>query len=154
MKRLFLFIYILIVVLFLSSCGILDEQTTQPTVAPTVEPTTQPTVAPTVNPTATPTVVPTTNAPTVAPTVAPTIEPTKVPTKTEILGDPYTSVSKETFYANYTEAESYMHAYYRTKHGLMSGSIDDADRYYKPNSAEAPKYKVTDTVYTYRSDGS
>ena len=140
---------------FLISCGEENNPTTNtPTEAPTQAPTVVPTTnTPTEAPTQVPTVVPTTNTPTEVPTQAPTVEPTKVPTKPEITADPYTNVSVDTFYANYTEAESYMHAYYRTKHGLMSGSISDSERYYLPETCEAPKYKVTDAYYTYRPNG-
>lgn len=37
--------------------------------------------------------------------------------------DPYINVNIEEFYKNYQEATSYMDAYYRSLHGLMSGSI-------------------------------
>ncbi len=37
--------------------------------------------------------------------------------------DPYVGVNKAEFYANYTPATSYMDAYYRSLHFLMSGSI-------------------------------
>ena len=43
----------------------------------------------------------------------------------EILTDPYENMTKEEFYSNYTEATSYMDAYYRSLHGFMSGSIED-----------------------------
>ncbi len=46
----------------------------------------------------------------------------------EITSDPYVNVDKETFYANYKEAVSYQDAYYRTLHGLMSGSIVEQDQ--------------------------
>lgn len=38
--------------------------------------------------------------------------------------DPYINISKSEFYANYTPAESFIDAYYRTQHGLMSGSLE------------------------------
>ncbi len=38
--------------------------------------------------------------------------------------DPYVGVNKEEFYANYTPAKNYMDAYYRSRHGLMSGSLE------------------------------
>lgn len=43
----------------------------------------------------------------------------------EILTDPYENMTKEEFYSNYTEATSYMDAYYRSLHGFMSGSIEE-----------------------------
>ena len=42
--------------------------------------------------------------------------------------DPYVNVSKYDFYSNYTEAVDYMDAYYRSIHGLMSGSIEKQDQ--------------------------
>lgn len=42
--------------------------------------------------------------------------------------DPYANVNKADFYANYEPADSYWDAYYRTQHGLMSGSIDEQDQ--------------------------
>ena len=45
----------------------------------------------------------------------------------EILTDPYENMSKVEFYSNYTEATSYMDAYYRSLHGFMSGSIEEQD---------------------------
>lgn len=41
-----------------------------------------------------------------------------------VTSDPYVNVNVTEFYANYTPAISYMDAYYRTQHNLMSGSID------------------------------
>lgn len=46
----------------------------------------------------------------------------------DIETDPYENVNKTTFYANYTPAKSYTDATYRTKHGLMSGSITVPDQ--------------------------
>lgn len=45
----------------------------------------------------------------------------------EILTDPYENMTKEEFYSNYTEATSYMDAYYRSLHGFMSGSIEEQE---------------------------
>lgn len=42
----------------------------------------------------------------------------------EITSDPYVNVSKAEFYANYTPAKSFTDAYYRTMHGLLSGSLE------------------------------
>ena len=42
---------------------------------------------------------------------------------TDITVDPYENVNKTDFYASYTPAKSYTDATFRTKHGLMSGSI-------------------------------
>lgn len=42
--------------------------------------------------------------------------------------DPYTSVTNEEFYANYTPATDYWDAYYRSLHGFMSGSLEKQDQ--------------------------
>ena len=42
--------------------------------------------------------------------------------------DPYLTVSKEEFYADYVPATDYWDSYYRSLHGLMSGSIEDQDQ--------------------------
>ena len=42
--------------------------------------------------------------------------------------DPYVNVNKDEFYANYQPATSYLDSYYRTLHGLMSGSIEEQDQ--------------------------
>ncbi len=42
--------------------------------------------------------------------------------------DPYETVSKEEFYADYEPATDYWDSYYRSLHGLMSGSVEDQDQ--------------------------
>lgn len=42
--------------------------------------------------------------------------------------DPYETVSKEEFYADYSPATDYWDSYYRTAHGFMSGSIEEQDQ--------------------------
>ena len=42
--------------------------------------------------------------------------------------DPYASVTKDEFYADYKPAISYKDAYYRTQHNFMSGDIADQDQ--------------------------
>lgn len=44
-----------------------------------------------------------------------------------VLTDPYLYVDKEEFYADYTPAVSYRDAYYRSRHGLLSGTLGDQD---------------------------
>lgn len=44
------------------------------------------------------------------------------------LSDPYINVNKEEFYENYQEATSSKDAYYRSLHGLMSGSIAEQNQ--------------------------
>ena len=70
--------------------------------------------------------------------------------------DPYMNMSAEEFYRNYTEAKSYMDAYYRSLHGFMSGSIADQDQ--EPTiSSYQPKQNgalVRNTTAYYSSDGN
>jgi len=70
--------------------------------------------------------------------------------------DPYTNVSKTEFYNNYTPATSYKDAYYRTLHGLMSGSIEETATSYLPVNTNkfGNNVKISDGIYTYRSDNS
>lgn len=73
-----------------------------------------------------------------------------------ITSDPYVNVDKDEFYANYTPAISYMDAYYRSKHNLMSGSIAEQDQAptiseYQPKSDG--KY-IRNNVYIFSEDGS
>ena len=49
--------------------------------------------------------------------------PVSIPTS-----DPYVGVSREEFYANYTPANNYMDAYYRSQHGFLSGSLTVPDQ--------------------------
>jgi len=81
--------------------------------------------------------------------------------------DPYASISKTSFYSSYSVATSYMDAYYRSLHCLMSGSIADQDqaptissnqpmddttfkrnitnRYVKTSDGEIIGYRIIDT---------
>ena len=94
----------------------------------------------------------TTTVPSTTTTVPSTTTTTMVSVPTT---DPYVSVSTDEFYSNYTEALSYEDANYRTKHYLMSGSIEDEDRYYLPTEYTLDTvYKVSDTTLTYRSDNT
>ena len=73
-----------------------------------------------------------------------------------ITSDPYVNVDEDEFYANYTPAISYMDAYYRSKHNLMSGSIADQDQAptisaYQPKSDG--KY-IRNNVYIFSEDGN
>ena len=73
-----------------------------------------------------------------------------------VTSDPYVNVDVEAFYANYTPAISYMDAYYRTQHNLMSGVIADQDQAptissYQP---EADGKLVRNTSYIYSADGN
>ena len=66
--------------------------------------------------------------------------------------DPYENVDKEEFYENYTPAQSYEDAYFRTQNKLMSGTIADQDQ--APTISEfRPTYngqyiKNTEPYYT------
>lgn len=72
------------------------------------------------------------------------------------LEDPYKNVDKYEFYANYTPAESYWDAYYRTIHFLMSGSIEEQDQ--EPTIAENQPMEdglyVRNTSALFSSDGN
>lgn len=77
--------------------------------------------------------------------VIPSLDPRDYP-------DPYAEVNKEEFYASYEPAKDYIDAYYRTLHGLMSGSIEPQDQYatlseYRP-SENGVYLKNTDTYYS------
>ena len=84
-------------------------------------------------------------------------EDVKIPDKEDpITSDPYVNVDVDQFYANYTPAISYMDAYYRSKHNLMSGSIADQDQ--APTiSAYQPKsggMLIRNSVCLYSEDGN
>lgn len=72
-----------------------------------------------------------------------------------ITSDPYVNVDVSEFYANYTPAISYMDAYYRTQHNLMSGTIDTQTA--NPTiSAYQPTEDgklVRNTAYVFSEDG-
>ena len=73
-----------------------------------------------------------------------------------ITSDPYVGVDVDEFYENYTPAISYMDAYYRTKHNLMSGSIEEQHQEptiasYQPKSNG--KY-IKNTSYLFSEDGN
>ena len=78
-------------------------------------------------------------------------DPSIIPTS-----DPYTNVSKEEFYANYTPARCYQDAVYRSAHNLMSGSIASQDQ--APTVAkDQPKdggMLVRNTSAIYRENGN
>lgn len=73
-----------------------------------------------------------------------------------ITSDPYVNVNVTEFYANYTPAVSYMDAYYRTQHNLMSGSIDSQNptpsiSAYQP---ELDGILIRNTTYLFSEDGN
>lgn len=77
-------------------------------------------------------------------------------TEDPVTSDPYINVDKEAFYENYTPAISYMDAYYRTQHGLMSGSIEKQDQAptiseYRPE--RDGKY-IRNNIYLFSEDGN
>lgn len=61
-----------------------------------------------------------------------------VENSSDISSDPYENVNKEEFYQNYHKATSYMDAYYRTSHYLLSGT-DYLDSQKPTLSAYQPK---------------
>lgn len=72
-----------------------------------------------------------------------------------VTSDPYVNVDEDEFYANYTPAVSYMDAYYRTQHNLMSGSIDSQNptpsiSTYQP---ELDGMLIRNTTYLFSEDG-
>ena len=73
-----------------------------------------------------------------------------------ITSDPYVGVDKDEFYSTYSPAISYNDAQYRTKHGLMSGSIDEQDQEptissYQPTSGGK---LVRNNAYLFSADGN
>ena len=68
--------------------------------------------------------------------------------------DPYTSVSKEAFYSDYTPACCYQDAIYRSRHGLLSGSLDVPGQYAQ-EAAYQPKQgdKFIHNAGTWYEDG-
>jgi len=73
-----------------------------------------------------------------------------------ITSDPYVGVDKDEFYSTYSPAISYNDAYYRTQHGLMSGSIDKQDQEptlasYQPTSGGK---LVRNNAYLFSADGN
>lgn len=77
-------------------------------------------------------------------------------TEDPVTSDPYVNVDEDEFYANYTPAISYMDAYYRSKHNLMSGSIYEQDQ--KPTISDyQPKSNgklVRNDTYIFSEDGN
>lgn len=71
-----------------------------------------------------------------------------------VTSDPYENVDENEFYANYTPAVSYMDAYYRTKHGLMSGSItvQSANPSVSPYQPAEDGKLVRNTAFTFSMD--
>ena len=73
-----------------------------------------------------------------------------------ITSDPYENVDVDAFYADYRPAISYMDAYYRSQHYLMSGTIADQDQAPTVSSNQPMndgKY-IKNTSYLYSSDGN
>ncbi len=60
----------------------------------------------------------------------------------DISSDPYENVDVDKFYKNYTEATSYMDAYYRSQHYLMSGVLE-VDDCTPSASSSTPKIENT-----------
>lgn len=72
-----------------------------------------------------------------------------------VTSDPYVNVNVTEFYANYTPAISYMDAYYRTQHNLMSGSIatQSADPTISDYQPTEDGKLVRNTTYIFSEDG-
>ena len=73
-----------------------------------------------------------------------------------VTSDPYTNVNVTEFYANYTPAISYMDAYYRTQHNLMSGSIGEqsATPYISAYQPVLDGLLIRNTTYLFSEDGN
>ena len=65
-----------------------------------------------------------------------------------VISDPYTDMTKDEFYANYTPATDFIDAYYRTQHGFMSGELEIPDA--APKTAE--NRPVEDGLYVRNTD--
>ena len=70
--------------------------------------------------------------------------------------DPYVNVDADEFYDNYTPATSYQDAQYRTKHGLLSGTLGVQDQAptisdYQPKSGD--KF-IRNSDYLFSADGN
>jgi hypothetical protein len=72
-----------------------------------------------------------------------------------VTSDPYVNVDVNDFYANYTPAISYMDAYYRTQHNLMSGSIEtqNATPTFAAYQPTLDGNLVRNTTYIFSQDG-
>ena len=72
-----------------------------------------------------------------------------------VTSDPYIGVNVTEFYANYTPAISYMDAYYRTQHNLMSGSIEpqSANPTIATYQPTLDGQLVRNTTYIFSADG-
>ena len=72
-----------------------------------------------------------------------------------VTSDPYVNVDVDEFYKNYEPAISYMDAYYRTQHNLMSGSISTqtATPYVSSYQPEKDGKLVRNTAYIFSEDG-
>ena len=73
-----------------------------------------------------------------------------------ITDDPYVGVDEDEFYKNYTPAISYMDAYYRTKHNLMSGRIDAQDQAptISKHRPESDGKYIRNNTYIFSEDGN
>ena len=70
--------------------------------------------------------------------------------------DPYANVDVDEFYDNYTPATSYQDAQYRTKHGLLSGTLGEQDQaptisVYQPKSGNK---LIRNNSYLFSDDGN
>lgn len=99
----------------------------------------------------------TTSSSTAIPSTSSSIS-TQVSTSTssviKLTSDPYENVSKNNFYANYTEAISYEDAMYRTEHGLISGSIDYISNVPQKNTIYSGEDFLKFNNYTYTYDNN
>lgn len=103
--------------------------------------------------------------PETTPTTNPITEPTNsttAPTEPEGAAcaghdsDPYTDVTPEEFYANYTPACCYEDAMYRTKHYFLSGSMEVPGQFVveAQNQPMSGEQYIRNTTTTYLDDGN
>ena len=135
---------LLVMIVVFSACQIVPIDPAEPSIEPTVE-TTEPTGGATEE---------TTEGATEAPTEGSTEPPVKEHQCPDV--DPYTNVSKSAFYDDYSPACCLTNALYRSKHYLMSGSLDVPGQYveeadYQP--MEGNLY-VRNTASCYADDGN
>ena len=143
---------LLVLIVVFSACQIVPIDPAEPSIAPTVE-TTEPTGGATEETTEGATEE-TTEGATEAPTEGSTEPPVKEHQCPDV--DPYTNVSKSAFYDDYSPACCLTNALYRSKHYLMSGSLDVPGQYaeeadYQP--MEGNLY-VRNTASCYADDGN
>lgn len=80
-----------------------------------------------------------------------------ISSSSDLKEDPYINVDEKDFYKNYKKASSYMDAYYRSKHFLMSGDIEVPNQKptiskYQPQTNSLLDKNIS-SLYTYDKNG-